>query len=102
MAYYYTLFDATNPSGNVISLFIADHQDHTLLYIILAGSVIFVGLCFCFVVFVFCCSSNPNKTGTKLHRQPSKKQGNDLLQPLMENQNPNASISKKLLGPKIE
>jgi len=101
MAYYYTLFDATNPKGNVINLYIADHQDHTLLYIILAGSVIFVGLCFCFVVFVFCCSSNPNQT--KLHRKTTKKlENNDLLQPLIENQNNRVSISKKLQGPKTE
>ena len=95
MAYYYTLFDATGKSGNTINLFIADHQDHTLLYIILAGSVIFVGLCFCFVVFVFCCSSNPNQTKTqKLSRQSTKKNQPDLLKPLIENKDSSPNSKK--------
>jgi len=98
MTYFYTLFDATSASGNVINLFIADHQDHTLLYIILGSSVIFVGLCFCFVVFVFCCSSNPNQTKPQKLPRLAKKNQPDLLKPLMENQNSSSSPHSKKIN----
>ena len=63
MSYYYVLFDATQGPNNIkINLFIADHLDHTVVYIVLGSIGLCIILSVLFVISVFCCSSRRYKT----------------------------------------